>query len=275
LSGPNRDVGGATDRSIATASLGASYQYSQKTSFDLSFSLPIRDFSDGVSSTGATGTFFVNNQITKKTRIGLGFTYGSLDTEVSGTSALINSSKSREGSDGVGQTFQRLLFQIDSTPSRLLTYNFIGGLELRDAGGYSDVTPTFGLGATWNPIAGTSITLAAERRGFNSAASLNTNYNSTSVSLRVNQRLTARLSGYLTLGYERAEYYNVGDENNGDGADEGEGGRKDDLFHASAGLNLPISDRWGWSLVFTFSDNRSNTEPFRYYQAVLQTTYAF
>lgn len=275
LSGPNRDVGGATDRQIATASFGASYQYSQKTSFDLNFSLPIRDFSDGVSSTGATGTFFVNNQITKKTRVGLGFTYGSLDTEVSGTSALINSSTSREGSDGVGQTFQRFLFQIDSRPSKLLTYNFTGGLESRDAGGYSDLTPTFGLAATWNPIEGTAVTLAGERRGFNSAASLNTNYTSTSVSLNVAQRLAYRLSGYVRLGYERAEYYDVGSEDNGDGADGGEGGRKDDLFHASAGLNLPISDRWGWSLVFTLSDNRSDTAPFRYYQAVLQTSYAF
>jgi hypothetical protein len=198
-----------------------------------------------------------------------------LDTEVSGTSALINSSSDRIGTEGAGQTFQRLVIQVESSPSRLLSFNFTGGLERRDADGFSDVTPTFGLGANWNPIAGTSVSLAAERRGFNSAASLNTNYTSTSVSLRVTQRLSHRLSGFLTLGYEHAEYSDVGNTENGDGAEEGEGGRKDDLLHASAGLNLPISNRWSWSLVFTVSDNQSNTAPFRYYQAVLQTTYAF
>jgi hypothetical protein len=251
LSGINRDVGAETDRSLATAALTASYELSRKTSFDVEVAMPFRNFSDGISSRGVTGTVFGRNWVTRDLRLGLGFTMGQLDVQ--------------EGSD---QTFKQGLFQVNYKPTRFLQFNGVGGVDFRDSGGSTSTTPIFGLGLVWNSFRGSNVSLAAERRIFNAASAINTNYISTSVVLTFGQRLFDRLLASLSLGYETAAYESVGES--GDAEQ-----REDQLFSATLGLTVPVTDHLGCSFSYTFGRNESDVSPFRSRQATFQASYSF
>lgn len=251
LSGINRDVGAATERNLATASLTASYELSRKTSFDVEVAMPFRDFSDGVSSRGITGTVFGRNWVTRDLRVGVGYTMGKLDVQ--------------QGSD---QTFNQGLLQVNYQPTRFLQFNGIGGIDFRDSGGSTTATPIFGLGLVWDSLRGTTVSLAAERRIFNAASAVNTNYISTSVALTFGQRLWDRLFASLSLGYEGASYESIG------AGGESEK-RSDNLFTATLGVTIPVSERLGCSLSCTYGKNESDVSPFTSSQVTFQTSYAF
>ncbi|RYD75069.1 MAG: hypothetical protein EOP84_18865, partial [Verrucomicrobiaceae bacterium] len=163
--------------------------------------------------------------------------------------------------------FQQALLRANYRPSALLAIDGTVGLELRESGDSSEFNPIFGLGITWRPRLGTAVALAAESRIFNSASVENTNYRSTSVSLRVSQRIGYRLTASAALGYEIAEYESLGGGRSGS--------RRDELLGGSLELSLPITQRWSWALTLSASENISNERPFELYQVVLQTTYSF
>lgn len=250
LSTADRDTGSDTDRQIATAILTASYDYSQKTSFDWAILLPIRNFSGGVSSSGLTNTFSVNNRISHKTSVGLGYSIGFLGVD-----------------RGENQVFQQLLLDARSSPTVFLSFNSTLGLEYRTVGDSSSLNPIFGLGASWSSLLGTEVSLAAEQRVFNSASEFDTNYTSTSFVLSVSQALGSRLTGLLSFGYEHADYDSVGAG--------GEGGRIDNLYTVELGLAMPITTRLGCSLSGQWGQNNSNVEPFSFSQVTFQMSYAF
>jgi hypothetical protein len=109
---------------------------------------------------------------------------------------------------------------------------------------------------------------------------LDTNYTSTSFSLRFSQRIGYRLTAGLTLAYEHAAYDSVGDSSssNSGTTSSGQGseaGRVDDLYRISFDLSAPITQRWTAGLTLSAYKNESNTQPFESYQAILQTSYAF
>lgn len=249
FSGLNRDVGNQTDRVLATLSLGASYAYSRKTSLGWHLSFPIREFSSGLSSRGLTNTLSINRQITRKTSLGIGYSTGFLGVQ-----------------RGEDQVFQQVLFNVRSVPTIFLSFHGSVGVEYRQAGD-STFNPIFGLGATWNSRRGTTVSLAAESRIFNSATAANTNFTSTSIGLRASQILGYGIVGSLYLGYEYSAYERVGKG--------GVSGRNDQLCTVSIGLSRPITKRWSSSLSVQFGKNWSNVQPFNYSQITFRTSYAF
>ena len=252
LSGLSRDVGSETDRALATATLAASYKYSQKTSFDWNISLPLSDYSDGINSSGLTNTITINNQISRKTLAGIGYSLGFLGVD-----------------RGENQVFHRLFLNASSAPTVLISYNATLGVEYRVVGGSGTAGPLFGLGAGWKPRLGTVVSLAAESRVNSSASSVNTNYTSTSFVLGLSQTLGYKLSGSLSLAYEYAKYENVG----AGGGNQGD--RKDHLYYISTGLKRPISTKWSCSLLGRLGENRSNRDPFSFWEVSLYTSYSF
>ncbi len=253
LSNVNRDVGSEVERILATAEFAASYEYSKKTTFELGLVAPIRQFSGATSSAGGTASFFVNNQVTRKTRVGLGFAVGMLRAE-----------------GGSEQWFEQALVRVSYRPSAFWTFEGTAGLELSEWEGSTHLHPIFGLGLVWEPRLGTTVELVAESRLYNSATSQNTDYRSTAVILGVRQRIGYRLTASASIGYEHAEYENRSIIRPGR-----DGRRRDDMFQASAGLSLPITHRWNWALTFSAGENDSNVRSFDFYQVVLQTSYSF
>lgn len=252
LTGLSRETGSDTDRAFVTLSLAASYLYSQKTSFAWSVSLPVSDYSGGINSSGLTNTFSINNQITPKTRAGIGYSIGFLGVD-----------------RGENQTFHRLFLDASSSPTVLFSYSALLGIDYRIVGDSDSISPLFGLSAEWRPRLGTGVTLALESRPFSSATSVNTNFTSFSAVLGLSQSLGRKLSGRLSLGYEYAKYESVGV---GGGT---QAGRKDHLYYASVGLSRSITDRWSCSLNGRVGENRSDFDPFTFWEVGLYTSYSF
>ncbi len=250
LSGLDRDTGVNSRRQIATALFSTTYDYSPKTSFSLDVSVPIRQFSNAVSSTGVTTTLFVDNQVTRKTSFGLGYTFGTLTVE-----------------GGADQTFHQGLLRTRYAPTRFIAFDATTGVDIREHGDSSAVTPIFGLSATWDSRSGTLLTLAAERRVFNAASAVDTNFTSTSIVVTATQRFRQAVVGSLSAGFEYTEY-----DSFGGGA---KGGRTDKLSYVSAGVTVPLSLHWNCSLNASAGKNESNVQAFDFVQMTFKTTLAF
>lgn len=250
LSGIDRDTGAATDRTLATASLSANYDYSRKTGLSTSLSVPIREFGGQIGSRGLNSTTFISHQLTRKTQTGLGYTVGMLSVE-----------------GGSTQVFQQPLVHLTYTPSIFFSFDGTAGVDFRKADGGSAVTAIYGAGARWSPRAGTSIMWVADRRVFNSASIAESNFTSTSIALSLGQSLGRKLSASLSFGYELADYDSLGDSNREE--------RRDHLYQTTASLQYVISNRWSCSISATVGENRSNLEPFTFSRAVFLTSYAF
>ncbi len=250
LSGLDRDTGKTSRRQIATALFTTDYAYSEKTTFSFDVSMPVRQFSDAVSSTGITTALSADTQITRKTSIGLGYTLGTLEVE-----------------DGADQVFHQALLKLKYSPSRFLLFDATAGVDFRDHGDSSAVTPIFGLSTTWNSRHGTLVTLAAERRVFNAASAIDTNFTSTSFILSAYQRFSYGVMGTLSAGYEYTEYESFG-------ASAGSN-RTDKLTYVSAGVMVPLALHWNCSLNASAGKNDSDTQGFDFMQMTFKTTLLF
>ena len=250
LSGLDRDTGKNSKRQIATASFQTTYAYSEKTSFSLDVSVPVRQFSDAVSSTGITTTLSADTQITRKTSIGLGYTFGTLDVE-----------------DGSDQIFHQVLTHVKYSPTRFLLFDATAGVDFRDRGDSSAVTPVFGLSTTWDSRHGTLVTVAAERRVFNAASAIDTNFTSTSLVLSAIQRFDGGVMGRISAGYEYTEYESFG---GGAGSN-----RTDKLSYISAGVMVPLNLHWNCSLSGSAGKNESDVSEFDFVQMTFKTTLSY
>lgn len=250
LSGIDRDTGENSKRQIATALFTTSFQYSKKTAFNLNVSMPVRQFSDAVSSTGITSTLSADTQITQKTTVGVGYTFGSLKVE-----------------DGADQIFHQTLLHVKYSPTQFLLFDATAGVDFRDRGGSSTIAPIFGLSTTWDSRHGTLVTLAAERRVFNAASAIDTNFTSTSLALGVYQRFGGSVIGNITAGYEYTEYDSFG---SGAGTS-----RTDKLSYFSAGILVPVTLRWNFALNASAGKNESDVQAFDFMQVTFKTTLTF
>jgi hypothetical protein len=203
-----------------------------------------------VSSSGITGTLFAHNQITKKTRLGLGYSVGKVDVD-----------------DGESQIYHQALLRLKYRPTRFVSCDATLGLDFRDAADSLTTTPIFGLSVIWDSESGTSVSLAAERRVFNAASAINTNFTSTSIVLSGAQRLGWGLIGTLAAGYEFSEYESIGAG--------GQGSRKDHLTFVSGGLVKLITHHWNVSLSCAAGINESDTTAIDFVQVTLKTALAF
>ena len=250
LSGIDRDTGGNAKRQIATGSLAISYQYSDKTAFNFDVSVPIRQFSDAVSSTGISSTLSADTEITRKTSIGAGYTFGSLQVE-----------------DGAGQIYHQGLLNLRYAPTRFVLFDLSTGVDFRDRGGSFATTPIFGLSTTWDSRHGTLVTLAAERRVFNAASAVDTNFTSSTIVLSAIQRFDRGVMGKISAGFEYTEY-----ESFGRGA---RTSRTDKLTYISAGLMVPLALHWNCSLSASAGKNESDVAEFDFVQMTFKTTVSF
>ena len=250
LSRIDRDTGRNSRRQIATGLFVTRYQYSKKTEFSLNVSVPVRQFSDGVSSEAITGTLFANTDLTQKTSIGAGYTFGALHVE-----------------NGSEQIYHQALVRLKYSPTRFLLFDATTGVEFRDRGGSSSVAPVLGMSATWDSRHGTLVTLAAERRIFNSASRINTNFTSTSIQLSAYQRLWHEVLGSITAAYEYTEYEYFGTAAGSS--------RIDKLYYASTGVQVPLTGHWNCSLNAAAGKNDSGVAGFDFLQLTFKTTLNF
>lgn len=250
LSGTSRDVGRDSNQNLAAANLSAAYEISPKTSISSSLNAPIRSVSGGLSSGGLTSTTFLNYAFSPKLTIGPGFGAGFSSVQ-----------------DSEFQTFEQALVNIQYIPTPFIALSGNAGYEFRQIGSTMEATPIFGLGVTWTPRLGTTFSLIGQRGTQSSATVSNTNFDQTTLTLSINQRVGRRMNLNASGSYENAVYQSVG---NG-----GEGGRVDNLIQGQIGVSYLITSRWTVSLSVSAGKNFSNVNPLNYQQATLQTTFSF
>jgi hypothetical protein len=189
LSGGDVDVGDRAKRSLWQVSLQARYDYSTKTSFEVNLSPNASNYSNYLDSMEWMNSNWVDYQAFTKTRVGAGLTFGYLKPE-----------------GGKAQTYQQALLRVSNPVSGKLTVNASGGIEFRHLGdGGTQTTPVFRIGASYQPVEGTTVSVEASRRIYSSAAMAGQNFAATGGTVSIH-RLFKRFSATVAGGYEDATY---------------------------------------------------------------------
>ena len=253
FSGSDRDFGGqSVGRQLLSLALTATYQYSVKSSLESDLSVPVRIFERGDSSEGVVSTNFVNYNYSPLTTFGAGVAVGSVCVE-----------------NGQTRTFEQLLARITYTNNGFLIVNGVFGVEFRDTEDGEKINPVYGLGATWQIREGTTLALTSERRTFNSAALVGSNYISSNVALTGTQRLGDRWTATATVGYENADYDGASDRRRLSS------NREDNYVVVQGGVIAKIGSRWSASVLGTYGDNQSNGNAVNYFHTLVQATFAY
>lgn len=190
-SGQDVDVTDLVQRQLYEGGVAVHYEYSDKTSFDLSGDYSRSDFNGLISSSQVEGQAFVNYDYSPRTQVGVGATFGYL--EVPG------------GSD---QTFEQANVRATDRVTGKLTVIAQAGSEFRQYsdGGGATVTPVFSLEGAWQVREGTEVDLTIQRQIYASAILQDQDYTSTETDLTVSQRIGDNVSVSLTGGYVNVDY---------------------------------------------------------------------
>jgi len=248
------DVGSRVERQLFNTSLTSSYQFSEKTSFEINARQYISDYEEPLIGTKEwSNDNWLNYLISAKVVMGLGLTFGYVDVD-----------------QNPSQTYQRALLRAVYKAASKLDLTASAGGEFRQYDqGPDRFAPVFTLGATYWPREGTTVTVEGHSDNRNSALLAGQNYISTGFTTSVRQQFRDRW--FVTLGgsYEHAEYeastFGVAAT------------RSEDYYLAHAGIDVAINDRWVAGLFYRHRENISNTSTFGFTnnQIGLQTSYQF
>jgi hypothetical protein len=261
-SGIDRDVGASSDRTLSGLSLSAAYVMSVKSELQGDISATSTTYSGGISSEQLQASLFFDRQMSVKTRLGLGATAGALHVDA-----------------GEDQTFQQVHLRGSYLPTPKLSLSGSLGVEFRQTGGESTVSPLVSASASYQVRQTTTLQLTAARSVNNSALQQDTNYTSTILTLAVSQRFGERVRSSLAMGYQGASYEGVGGRA-GDAEDrleEGrlEEGRQDHYFFVRPNVTWQMTEHLSLSFFYSFGENYSSARPFRTQQVGLNGTLAF
>jgi hypothetical protein len=107
------------------------------------------------------------------------------------------------------QTFEQVNARLNYEVTSKFFLYASAGVEFRQFDGNRGTytTPVFEVGSIYNPFSGTTITLAAGRRIYNSGYLANQDFGTTYVVGRFQQRLFRRVYFGLGAGYENSDYF--------------------------------------------------------------------
>src|SRR5262249_149117 len=119
------------------------------------------------------------------------------------------------------------------------------------------VTPVFEAGATYRPFDGTTVSLTAGRRIFNSGFFADQNYATTYVVGRIEQRLLQRVFLGVAAGYENSDYFAT---RTGVHAR-----RNDDYYFVQASVDVLITKWLSAGVYYLHRQNISSEDFFSFY----------
>jgi hypothetical protein len=188
----NTDASGPTRVNIFSTRLRADYQLTGKVYLQGEFDSLIYFYPDHISSYMISSGLYVYYNWLPKVSVGIGGTFGYDWVDAPTTN----------------QTFE----QVNARLSYEMTTKFFlyasAGVEFRQFDGNRDtyISPVFEVGAIYNPFSGTTLTLAAGRRIYNSGYLANQDFGTTYVVGRFQQRLLRRIYLGVGAGYENSDY---------------------------------------------------------------------
>jgi hypothetical protein len=189
--GQDVDANDLIRQNLYFVGLTGHYDYSDKTSTDLSADYTRSDFNGLISSQQIEGQGFFNYQYSPKTQIGIG----------AGTGVLIVPGTPK-------QTFEDGDVRATYRATGKITLIAEGGIEFRQYGDGegTTLTPVFILEGAWTPREGTSLDLDARRAIYASAILNDQDYTATSLDFTITQRITDYVDVSLATGYVNTDY---------------------------------------------------------------------
>ncbi len=193
----NLDVSGRSSLNIYESSVTIGYSYSEKTELNAGLSYTVNDYSGLISSQNLSASLFADYSYSIKTSFGLGVTAGRTFVDP----------------PSPDQLFQEFNLRGSYRYSSKLGFAGTIGLEFVESDGRSGVTetPVFSLSADYQLSDTTSFSLSASRSQQSSAVLAAQNFDTTSLSIRINQFVNSRVSAGLTLAYENSQYVSEAD----------------------------------------------------------------
>ena len=155
------------------------------------------------------------------------------------------------------QAFEQVNLRLNYEVTAKLGLYASGGVEFRQFDGDRStyVTPVFELGLSYYPFEGTTFTLAAGRRVYNSGYEPGQDFTNTYVG-RFQQRLFHRLYLGLAVGYENADYFAADDNVNAS--------RNDDYWFIEPSLDVLITRWLSAGVYYLHREDSSNAEFFSF-----------
>lgn len=254
LTGGDIQVGNRVDRDIFATQFRADYEFSEKTSADAELSQVISDYKNQFDNTTWKVSAYANYKPTAKLKFGLGPTFGWRDIE-----------------SNPNQTFQQINARVVYEMTQKISLRAKAGVGFRQTqGGFDRTSPVFGIGATWTPFDGTSLTLDAYREEYSSTTLFSQNYYATGFAARIRQRFLQKFYVALGGGYENSTYYQTS-------AAAAPTSREDNYFYLRPALDYQVTDFWSIGAFYQYraNDSTSATNNFFNNQAGFQTSLAF
>ena len=188
----NTDASGPTRVNIFYTRLRADYQLTGKVFLQGEFDSPTYAYPSQISDYTISAGLYVYYNWLPKVSVGVGGTFGYTWVDAPSTD----------------QTFEQINVRLNYEATAKLGLYASAGVEFRQFDGNRDTydSPVFEVGATYNPFSGTTLTLAAGRRIYNSGYLANQDFASTYVVGRFQQRLFRRVYLGLAAGYENSDY---------------------------------------------------------------------
>ena len=188
----NTDASGPTRVNIFNTRARADYQLSGKVFLQGEFDSSTFFYPDHISSYMISGGLYAYYNWLPKVSVGIGGTFGYDWVDDPTTN----------------QTFEQVNARLNYEVTSKFFLYASAGVEFRQFDGNRDtyISPVFEVGSIYTPFSGTTITLAAGRRIYNSGYFANQDFGSTYVVGRFQQRLFRRFYFGLGAGYENSDY---------------------------------------------------------------------
>jgi hypothetical protein len=228
-----------------SANISASYDISDKTKVGLELTPDLSSYQSLDSYQRYSGSAFADYAVTAKTRLGLGLTYEHTAVDL-----------------GPNQDAYGANIRLGWNSNRKLSINGVFGPQWRYFDGVDGARFNYNLGLALDYKVTDKTALSANiyRHTTPSVTNVGQSYDSTGVSLGINETFTSRLSASLSAGFEHSSYFSPLDTSDSVGND-----RSDDYFFIRPRLTYTVSSHLSFTAYYQYSKNSSsgsNSESF-------------
>jgi hypothetical protein len=235
LSEPDLDLGTRTDRTITSGVFNAEYALSTKTKIETALTVESRDYSQGIDSTEATLTTFLDYQWMPKTHVAAGFALGYLTP------------------DGLpDQTYEQALVRATWRPVQRVFASLAVGAEFRQVGSWEMNTPVFDAALGYDISETQQFVLEASRRTTVSVSQFGENIQLTSAGVRYRIKFIDRVYATIFGGYQHADYNSF--------LEEPGPARTEDFLRVGASLACEVTANLVTTLGYEHQENFSSLD---------------
>jgi len=235
----NTDASAPTRMNIFNTRLRAQYDLTGKVFLQGEFDSYTYFYPNNISDYTVSGGLYIYYNWLPKVSVGVGGTFGYNWVD----------------NPTPNQTFEQANLRLNYEATAKLGLYASGGVEFRQFDGNRDTysTPVFELGLTYYPFDGSTFTLAAGRRIYNSGFEPGQDFTNSYVVGRFQQRLFRRLYLGLAAGYEGSNYFAAADNVNAT--------RDDNYWFIEPSLDVLIT-RWLSAGVYYLHREDSSNDDF-------------